>query len=126
MTPDRLTALKDLLEALDTAYEEGWCRRAPSTCHEDGLPHGQRCELCELWGAFCTYKEVSGGLQGPLLPPEHPFTEKQIETLLSALKFPKKSPILPEETPFTEEQLKLLRESPFKGPNDPYPQAAKL
>lgn len=126
MTPARLTALKDLLQAADKAYDEGHCMRAPFTCHEENIPHGQRCALCELWGAFCTYKELSGGLKDAMLPPEHPFTAKQIETLLDLLNLPEKSPPLPEETPFTEEQLKLLRESPFKGPNEPYPKDADL
>lgn len=64
MTDNQRVALKDLLLAAEEAWEEAWCRRAPRTCHEDGIPHGQRCRLCELWGAFCTYKEVTTGLAG--------------------------------------------------------------
>lgn len=94
----RQVALEDVLDDLLTAWELAPCLHMSGSCHVAGVPHGQRCCLCELWGSFCTYKELSGGLN---------------------------SQMLPLETPFTREQLALLLKSPFKAPNDLYSQDGK-
>lgn len=51
-------ALKDVLAALKKAYDLGWCLNAPRICAEMGKTEGNKCVLCELWGAYCSFKEL--------------------------------------------------------------------